>query len=209
MPKLMKSCSDRRRSRAERELPKTLQLRFEVISALNDFEYWFENQCPKCGYLLNFLEVCGGFSKSSNNLNTGCPSCGKRFRPRLAWRQIWGITVGGWFEESLLSPAVVKSCLRGLEMGTLDDIRKYHSTLYHSAIVHNGTLSNAFREAGSSRHVLGEFSGLREKAQRIQRFFGKLSDSEIARLSGLSTATVRSLRKKAGIKPYNVHKTPK
>jgi len=28
MPKLMKSCSDRRRSRAERELPKTLQLRF-------------------------------------------------------------------------------------------------------------------------------------------------------------------------------------
>lgn len=193
MAKLLKSCSARCRRPKPQKMPRMLELRFEFILAVHGIKYSFQNKCPKCNHGLTFDEVCKGFCKGANDFNTSCPKCGRFLQPKLIWKK-----GGEKKEEILFSPAKVKRGLHGLERFSPAHIRPEYPSLYHSAICHFGTLGGAFCAKGVDYNFFeGRFLVV------LEQFFGKMPDSKLARLSGVSTESIRQLRKAQGIKPYN------
>ncbi len=174
-----------------------LSLRLELVAALrgdpsgNTGSYRPMAHCNKCGRDLTPLEIIKGFNTDPNDFTTQCSGCKTRFNPKLVWRD-----TAGSVEIPFYCNMQTQAQLRGLEVLSPVDFQRQQPALYHSAVVHNGTLKAAFARLD----IAYDFVEITDPAVKIKPFLGRLPDTIIAEVSGVKLGTIRRLRKKHGIK---------
>ncbi len=174
----------------------TLSIRLELVAALHNGPNGTTTirpmaSCVHCGRNLTPLEIIKGFNNDPNDFSTACTGCKRRFDPTLVWHD----NVGS-IELPFYCNMQTQSRLAGLETLSPVDFKAKEPALYHSAIVHNGTLKAAFQRL----NIEYSFVEITDPAIKVKQFLGRLPDTIIAEVSGLKLAVVRRLRKKYRIK---------
>lgn len=169
-----------------------LSLRLELIHVLRGEKYNPSGKCPKCNRQLTPLEIIRGFNNDPTDYTTACTACGTRFNPKLMnWSPL------GNMELPFFCSAQTLYQLRGNEGLNPDELKKLNPAVYHSAIVHHGTIRNAFSEIG----VQYGFDEVMDWKNKICSFLGRLPDTVIAQAVGVSAKAVARQRK--------IHKIPR
>lgn len=164
-----------------------LGLRLALIHSLQGEQYKPRAMCPDCEHILTPVEILNGFNRDPNDFTTKCPSCHQRFPAQLKSSRIGSsVTIAFYCDGQTQSRLAEHKHLAP------EEFRKEEPSLYHSAIFHNGCLKTAFARCGIE-YSLETITDPREK---IVPFLGKLHDTVIASLSGLSRDAVRRLRLK-------------
>lgn len=173
-------------------LCRIVQLRLQLVSSFagDHSSYRPEGVCPKCGRKLTSVEILKGFRPDPYDFTTACTGCGARFRPKL----IWSTTISR-VEIPFYCELQTQEKLRGLEHLNPEELKAHNLGIYHSAIAHFGLLKNAFRAIGIE-YQFDEVSAIESK---VAPFLGKLPDTMIAELSGLSVRKIGRLRRTAKI----------
>lgn len=168
-----------------------LSLKLNLIHAMRGDDYRPEANCPSCSRVLKPLEIIKGFSADPNDYDTTCSGCGKRFPPKLRWQS--SVSSG---ELPFYCDLQMQAKLRGLETLNPSEFRRQEPAVYHSAIVHCGTLRNAFSRVG----IEYVFNEIEDRERKIMPFLGKLPDKIIAQYSGLTQKKIGYLRRKNKIR---------
>lgn len=169
-------------------------LRLALIESIHGRRYKPQAKCPKCSRKLTLLEILKGFSADPTDYDTTCTGCGTRFQAQLIHH-----SPAGNIEMPFLCDEQSQWQLRGLEHLSPEEIMKKEPPAYHSALAHNGSLKRTFAKMG----IEYGFTELADAKRKITPFLGKLPDTVIAEVSGLSVGVVRSLRKKLNIERYS------
>ncbi len=153
--------------------------------------------CPGCYRVLEPLEIMRGFNSDPADFKTTCPNCSARFIAELQYSQ-----TDVPMTSPLLCPVQVLAQLEMIEQPEDKDLAEFltrYQTVYHSSVIHFGSLKAAFKQIGVEyypteklHHQLDIFDSL-----------GKLPDTWIARVFMVSPSTVRRLRKQKGIPAYS------
>lgn len=69
--------------RAELRQARTLSLRLQLVEAVHGERYNPEGKCPLCEGKMTAADVLRGFRDSPTDTTTQCPSCKRRFQPKL------------------------------------------------------------------------------------------------------------------------------
>ncbi len=170
-----------------------LSLRLDLIGAINNGErYRPDAQCPACSRVLTPLEIMQGFNTDPNDFTTACSGCGMRFAPKLVWSN-----AAARIEMPFYCDIQTQNQLKSLAHLSPEELQAKHQPIYHSAIAHHGLVGNAFKAMGMDY----PFEEQADVRQRIAPFLGKLPDTVISDVSGISVSKVRRMRKTAGIAP--------
>lgn len=175
----------------------TLTLRLELVGALHSggsngvVTYTPAARCNKCQRGLTPLEIIKGFNNDPDDFTTKCTGCGHRFQPQLAFRDRYSRG-----ELPFYCNMQTQARIAGLATLKPEEFARKEPALYHSALVHNGTLKTAFARL----NIVYNFVELTDPAVKVKPFLGRLPDTIIASVSGLKLGTIRRLRKKHSIK---------
>ena len=174
-----------------------MSLRLELIGILHGGadggNYTPMGECPNpsCRRSLTALEIIRGFNNDPNDFSTQCTGCNRRFDPKLVWK-----TGSARIEVPFFCDTQTLTRLSGLESMSPQEFERAEPTLFHSARIHNGSIKTAFARLG----ITYNFDEMTNPTEKIKPFLGRLFDTTIAEISGLSVETIRRLRKKDGIK---------
>ncbi len=168
----------------------TLSLRLQLLELIRGFRYQPAGQCPICSRQLTPLEVITGFNDDPHDFTTLCTGCGNRFEAKLMHS-----SASGSLELPFYCSTQALHQLRELRAIDPDVMKKEHPAIYHSVIVHHGTLRNAFSKIGISYH----FDEVVDWKTKVIPFLGRLPDTVIADIVSVSAREVGTLRKKHGI----------
>ncbi len=180
----------------EQHLSRELSQRLALIEELHGDAYRPEAQCPACHHVLKPLAIIRGFNADPNDFNTTCPKCEFRFPPKLALRNRSGRTDVAFYCAAQTGAKLQASGLEFLEPA---ELRRREAALYHSAIFHFGTLTQAFSLVGIEYRL----EVIEDKLAKVELFLGTLPDTVIARTAGVKLKTVRKLRRDRAIAPYH------
>lgn len=191
---LSMACSHRMETRMELSVAQRamaiqshmLTLRLELTEALRGEKYSPWANCPACGKGLKPVEIIRGFKEDPNDFTTECPKCKHRFKANLRH-----YIRGDYAELPFYCASQVLAQLQPLVAATIDEFKKKHPAIYHSAVVHHGTVRNAFQKIGIS-YTFDETFDWKEK---VKPFLGQLPDTIIAEVAGVCAATIRKFRK--------------
>ncbi len=167
-----------------------LSLRLELIGVLRGIKYTPSAECPKCNRRLTPLEIIRGFNNDPHDYTTACTACGHRFDPKL----IHASSLGN-IEMPFFCSMQALEQLRGMEGLDPDELQKKQPAVYHSAIVHHGTLRRAFGLIG----IDYSFDEATDWKEKICPFLGRLPDTVIAEAAGVSSYAVTRQRKKHNV----------
>ncbi|MCR4312254.1 MAG: hypothetical protein NUV56_03140 [Candidatus Uhrbacteria bacterium] len=171
-----------------------LQLRRDLVEAIHGEQYTPRATCPKCEHALTDLEIMRGFNDNPRDYTTGCPKCQHRFLARL-YRSTNGIKV----EMAYFCPMQTLDQMGDLVNVPLDTFRTTHAAVYNSAVVHFGGIRQAFTKLGVTYiHQVDP-----NWKEQVGPFLGKMADTVIAELVGVTTYAVRKLRKEMYIDVYS------
>ena len=167
-----------------------LDERIHLMGNLHNVEYVLEAICTNCGRRLKTLEILRGFTIDPTDLTTKCNSCGMRF---LAYLKAKNSYVS--IEVAFYCPTQTLDQLRDKQNLTLYQLITKYAAIYHSALIHFGTLKNAFSRIG----VNYELEGRTDWKNKARHFLGKLPDTVIAECVGEKVTTIRSFRRSLNI----------
>ena len=168
----------------------TLSLRLQLLEEIRGFRYHPAGKCPNCSRQLTPLEVITGFNDDPHDFTTVCTACGRRFEAKLRHASFAGDA-----ELQFFCSAQALYQLEDLRDFDPDALQKHHPAVYHSVIVHHGTLRNAFSKIGISYR----FDEVVDWKTKVVPFLGRLPDKVIADIVSISPRTVGALRKRHGI----------
>lgn len=171
-----------------------LQLRRDLVEAIHGEQYTPKATCPRCDHALTDLEIMRGFNDNPRDYTTGCPKCKRRFLARLQ-RSTHGIKV----EMAYYCPMQTLDQMRDLVNVPLEALRTTYASVYNSAVVHFGGIRQAFTKLGITYIHQVDPSW----KQQVAPFLGKMADTVIAELIGVSVSAVRKLRWGMGIDAYS------
>jgi hypothetical protein len=171
-----------------------LSLRLALIQALREEEYKPEGVCPNCDKHLTLLEILQGFRPDPNDYTTECPKCEYRFEPIMVC-----IGIASRIEVPFYCSDQTLSQLKGKEGLTAKEIHQQHAAIYHSAIVHHGSLASAFHLIGIKYTAEDPLNW----QHRVLPFLGRLPDTTIAKFTNATATSVRMLRLEHKIPAYN------
>lgn len=154
--------------------------------------------CPKCNYKLSKMEILKGFNRDPNDYTTLCVRCKHRFEPRLI---TYGRTGGAELPFYCLFQAVEQLRRIGNSVSP-DVISKDHPAVYHSLIVHCGTIKAAFERIGFPYPFKERFKEKEDWKEKILPFLGQMPDAVIADCTGLSSSTIGRVRKREKIPSF-------
>lgn len=180
------------------ELQLQYTLRLELVAALREDRYQEDTECPSCLRRLSLAEILKGFRDDPHDYTTECPSCGTRFMASIACKDRHGKIVLGFY-----CPLQTIDQLYSMIRKAPEEIRKEKPSVYHSAVIHFGSLKAAFAQFGVDYSLEGDFEGWEAK---VIPFLGRLPDAEIARCVGVPARKVRALRVKEGIERFRKEK---
>lgn len=172
-----------------------IELRVNLVSQIAGVIYNPSMNCPACKYHLTMLEVLKGYTNDPLDLRTTCPKCATRFEAKLVSRGV---------ELVLYCPSQALHELRGNEGMSQKDILEWNPSVYHSALIHFGTITNAFKQLG----VEYQYLEVTDWHGKVQPFLGNLPDTTIAEVVGVSRKRIASLRKSLGIGPFRRSQVP-
>jgi len=167
----------------------SLGLRLRLIHELHGERYEPKAQCPNCLRDLTAVEIISGFNRDPKDFTTRCTKCGKRFQPRLVcFNDVSRTELPFYCDVQTLDQ------MRGKETMTMEQFSKEHPAIYRSAIVHHGSLSQAFKKIG----INYPFKEIPDWRNKIRGFLGRLPDTTIAKCVNVSTSVIRKIRKESG-----------
>jgi hypothetical protein len=181
--------------RQVQRLGQSLQMTLNIIEAVRGLKYSPEATCPGCTRKLNPAEIMMGFNDDVNDFTTECTNCGRRFEPKLM-HYFQGGT--GRSELPFYCSSQTLAMMGKFKDSSPEEIQKKNPGMYHSAIVHYGTLRRAFREA----NIEYSFEELIDWKVKIVPFLGKLQDTKIASILDVPVREIRKMRKERGIRPF-------
>ncbi len=166
-----------------------IQLRVNLVSQIAGVVYDPSMNCPTCKRHLTMLEVLKGYTNDPLDLRTTCPKCETRFEATLR---------SGGTELVWYCPDQALHALRGNHGMSQKEILEWSPAVYHSALIHFGTISNAFKqlEVEYKHEEVTDWHG------KVQPFLGKMPDTTIAEVVGTSAKKIGSLRRSLGIDPF-------
>ncbi len=171
-----------------------LTLRLMLVQIIRNEEYEPLGVCPRCGHKLSLREILEGFNDDPADFDTTCSFCEERFRALLRCR-----TPSGYMELDFICPQQVLANLEGKEGFLPGHILRTNTSVYYSALIHFGTLGAAFKDLGKKY----PFQEMKPWKNKVASFLGRLPDTEIADIVGVSSQTVGRLRKKIGIPRFS------
>lgn len=160
--------------------------RRELIQRLTGDNLNPKARCPSCDHRMTPAEILRGFVDDVRDYTTRCTKCGQRFPPKLTQER--GASV---VEVAYYCPTQTVGMLTEMQQLSPEKIRAGHAAVYHSAIVHFGTLKNAFARLSMEYPFDEPRPSWREK---VREYLGMLPDTEIAQCAGVSASSVRRLR---------------
>lgn len=171
-----------------------IQLRFSLRDAVHQQRLEPKAQCP-CGRQLTVIEILKGFTDNPADITTKCPACKTRFNAQLYTT----LGLASTMYLTFYCPVQTTDNLRGF--GTLDfeAIKKEFPAVFYSALVHFGTLHNAFKQIDIDYPEDPKPASWQE---RVEGFLGKLSDGDIAEIVGVAKKEITSLRRKQKIPAF-------
>ncbi|MEK7568963.1 MAG: hypothetical protein AAB497_02520 [Patescibacteria group bacterium] len=177
-----------------------IALKLGLIQELRGEEYKPKGDCPKCGRALTPAEIIRGFNQDPRDYTTRCPKCGSRFVSYLMARSRNGI---GHAEMKFYCAIQTLDQMKGKEGFSPKELLKKHPAVYHSAIVHFGSIKNAFKQNGIAYPHEEGVDGWKDK---IQSFLGRMPDTVIADCVDKPVGIIRKMRKELGIQRYTAEK---
>ncbi len=167
-----------------------LSLRLMLLQEVRGIRYSPSGDCPKCGRVLTPLEIIKGFNEDPHDFTTACTACGARFEPQMkSYSDI------GTLEMPFFCSCQTLDQLRSFGNINPDELQKTQPAIYHSAIIHHGTLRNAFKKIG----IPYGFDEVTDWKRKVHSFLGRLPDTVIADVAGVSAKVIAQLRKKYNI----------
>ncbi|MFC1598514.1 hypothetical protein ACFL2U_00680 [Patescibacteria group bacterium] len=170
-----------------------LSVRLQLLETLHGIRYEPHAKCPKCTRKLTPLEIIKGFISDPNDFTTECTSCHHRFEPKLV-----NFGKASRLEMPFYCGIQVLERLPDIVELNPDELQKKHPTIYHSAMIHFGTLKTAFAKVD----LVYPFDQVHEWQEKVQDFLGKLPDTVIAQSVGKSRKTIGRLRRRLEIPAY-------
>lgn len=168
-----------------------LSLRLALVEALHGVKYEPRAVCPACNRRLVPLEILKGFNADVNDFTTECTACHTRFDPKLVHS-----SAAGNIEMPFYCDTQTLSHIRGLESLSPEEFQRQEPALYHSAVVHRGSLRHAYAQI----NIAYAFDEVVDAREKVKPFLGRLPDTIISEVSGLKLSSIRSLRRKLGIR---------
>lgn len=172
-------------------------LRLQLLGGLRNEQYKPTARCPRCFREMTPIEIISGFNQNPNDFTTKCPICENRFQPKLIY-----FSDGTELEIPFYCDIQTLSQMRGKEEMTPGMLMKDYPGIYRSAIIHHGSLKNAFRKIG----INYDFQEFEDWINKIIPFLGRLPDTVIASSVNTSANTVGSMRRKMGISRFTLRK---
>jgi transposase-like protein len=182
----------------EKRLEKLTWRMIGMVETLYGVDYDLEPNCPECQWTLKLIDVLKGFVRDVNDFTTRCPKCGHRFLVE-AMAKYGRDSCGFRFYCS----AQVLPRLKPLYRMTPRRICREYPDLYHSVLIHYGSIGAAMKKIGFKYRYSEKFNDWQSK---IYKFIGQVPDVSIARVVGVSPSTVSRYRRKKKIKRYIVPK---
>jgi hypothetical protein len=171
-----------------------LSLRLDLLETLHGIRYEPHANCPKCSRKLTPLEIIKGFNSNPDDFTTECTSCHHRFEPKLIhFGQASRVEIPFY-----CGVQVLERLPETLELNP-DELQKKHPTIYHSAMIHFGTLKKAFEKVGLTYN----FDQVHEWHKKVEPFLGQLPDTVIAQSVDKHRKVIGRLRKKLKIPAYS------
>jgi len=167
--------------------------RERLLTALYGESYSPIAKCPKCQHKLSSIETLEGFVEDVNDTTTMCPKCHQRFQPTL---DIQGVAERR--NVDFLCAIQTLDSLKKITPVNVDQFKLQYPSTYHSAVYHFGRLKNAYDRL-NTRYVERVKSHWREK---INPFLGRLTDTTIAEVVGVTPQTIGAYRRKLGISRF-------
>lgn len=165
----------------------------ELTGAIREERYQPVAQCFQCSHKMEPVDILHGFRDVVDDFTTECPKCHHRFEPKLIC-----FAGAGSIELPYFCSVQVLGRLRTVADKPPEVITRELPGEYRSAVIHHGTLRNAFQKL-SIRYDFPEVTAWESKAQP---FLGRLPDTVIARCTGVSVSIIRARRHKAGIRRF-------
>lgn len=175
-----------------------IALKLGLIQEIRGEDYKPKGDCPKCGRVLTPAEIIRGFNRDPQDYTTRCPKCGSRFVSFLMARSRSGV---GHAEMKFYCAIQTLDQLKGKEGLSPKELLKKNPAVYHSAIVHFGSIKNAFKQNGI---VYLHEEGVDGWKDKIQSFLGRLPDTVIANCVDKPVGIIRKMRKELGICRYTL-----
>ena len=175
------------------------EARMALVGAMNDERYDPHAVCPKCSRKLTLEDVLKGFTRDPEDVTTQCPNkrCKHRFQAALR-----NVSITGASEAHLpfFCPTQTLARLPAIAAWEPERIKKEEPAVHHSALVHFGSITNAFQRARITYSFVEVVR--RDWREKVRPFLGKLPDTEIAHAMRTSASTVRRKRLRHKVQPF-------
>lgn len=175
-----------------------LCLRLALIQEIRGERYEPTATCPSCFRKLTPVDIIHGFNQDPNDFTTCCSACYHRFYPSLVY-----FGDGSRIELPFYCNSQTLAQLRGKETLQPEELAGKYPAIYRSAIVHNGSIKQAFEEIG----IQYTFEEISDWKHKINSFLGRLPDTIIAKCVNVSVSTIRRIRRNLGIPRCTFRKT--
>ena len=174
-----------------------LSLRIALVADLRDEHYTPRGTCPACGTVLKPEKIISGFNQDPKDFTTACPNCSHRFEPILIC-----FGDGSHIEMPFYCDVQALDMLQSMASQSPEHICKEMPSAYRSAIIHFGSLKNAFASIG----VAYDFQDIHSWEAKIIPYLGRMTDKMIAECVESTVGKIRALRKQHGVAAYSKRK---
>lgn len=172
-----------------------VQIRLDLHDAVYERRFEPKADCPQCGRQLTVIEILKGFTSDPADVTTLCPSCKHRFPAQLHAL----LSHVSSMRVSFFCPSQTIARLRGFEHFNFEEIKRKDPSILYSALIHFGTLQNAFRQVGVD---YAEDPKPQSWQERIESFLGQISDRDIAEIVGVRRSDIAVLRRRRNIHAF-------
>lgn len=170
------------------------QRRLDLVNAINDETYlpWAtcgdQGSTPGCGHSFSLLDIMRGFTNDPADRTTKCPKCGRRQNAILRRTSDHSAAeIPFWCSHQ----TVVR--LRDYGPMSLADLQHKDAGTFHSAVVHFGSIANAYKQAGFSDYT--QRDALKGWEKIVEPCLGKMPDKMIAEVLGFTARRIGKLRR--------------
>jgi hypothetical protein len=166
-------------------------IRILLMQAMRCEKYESNTVCSQCSHKLTMFEILNGFNNVVTSVSTTCPKCEARFYAYIACSST---TTGDDMRVEMPLYGAIQT-LDILEADGENKVSPYkfrsdRTGIYHSALIHFGSMKKAFSKIG----IDYPFEENQEWRWRIICWVGQFPDTLCASVSNASISTLRRNR---------------
>ncbi|HLD61302.1 MAG TPA: hypothetical protein VJA27_04205 [Patescibacteria group bacterium] len=177
-----------------------LERRLEVINWLRGSNYRLRKVCPHCAAALEARDILAGFKHDPREFTTRCPmpECQQRFQPLIVYKK--GDNPA---EVPFYGPAQLAPQLPTIQPLSPAELAETHPVIYHSAILHWGSLQAAFASNGLPPYPHREIANWQEG---VRPLLASVPSSILATCAEMPVTAIRAYARELGIRAPGAEK---